>query len=1142
MKSRLFFAVFIFLIIVLAVNATFAFSQTFSGDTVIGKIVRSEGQVRVFKENTRQWEAAVSGTVLFQGDKVQTGGNGWAALVMNDESMIQLNRNTELWLKQTASRAGWLRKINTGHLKQNPGESEYYLDQGQFWLRNKNINQKINIETPYVSTSIRGTELDISIAGDQTVVVSVLEGRVSAKNQHGSVLVNALERAVAKPGYPIVKEILLTPDDAVQWTISLQPVIHRILDMVRASGNVSAGWQCLFDGQQDRAKELFAAGRNRNNPLELLGLSIAYGISRDFEEAKTVLEEIKRKWPEYAPSWAFDALMAIILNDQTGALDSAQKAVALCSGEPLFHVIHALALQAGFDLEGALEATQTALHLDGNNTEALINLSRLKLAGGYLEESFPVVDKILKIDPENAEALNLKGYLWLAMKKNNPAMDSFEAAARLNPYSGEPHMGLCLAYMRKGDMHHAFEQIAIAVLLEPRRSVFLSYWAKMLYESKRFEQALDILDLAQRLDPKDPTPHLYRSHILRDLNRIHEAVFALQKAVELNDNQAIYKSRFFLDRDLAVKNVNLAQMFYKLGISEWAGIKSMASLKKDNHNSAAHDFVASQLNYLHGPSSYSARSESLKAFLMKPAAANALNSFNNYTIFFDQPGLNGTVEGWVGEMGYLDGILEIHGALPESNTAFQLTARGYRHDGWQNYDWKDEQKITAALKWDMTYKDTLSLQCKFSNSKTGDLSAQTQYDRVPDPLTRQETTLGYLNAGYVRHISPESEVIFHIQREYKRQKHALTHLAGTGNSVIASFAFDYQYDYNMNEWLDDPFTAVQAMHSVTVNTHQFSYGAFVYESNREYQQKALTASDYFWAGTGIFAFNSNEISQAFSSKTRNLQSYYIQDTWSPWDRLTLEGALYAESIANINSAENLTWSDSYYHPRFGIIFRPTLKDTIAFSYIKYLQPYDAVARIDAVDVAGHILPSYFEGSIIEEVALGYGREWSTGALTTKYFINRPNYSYLTVENNAVAQKELDQKYIGCELAVNQLLFSDIGVAAGYTFFDIERDMAAPLMESKNNWYWIRLTKAHSSGITASIGAGFYDTDYDSRAMEDRDFLVLSSYIEYELPKKTGKIRFQALNLFDEHFNGVTLSDVAGLVPQRSCSIMLALNF
>ncbi len=49
---------------------------------------------------------------------------------------------------------------------------------------------------------------------------------------------------------------------------------------------------------------------------------------------------------------------------------------------------------------------------------------------------------------------------------------------------------------------------------------------RMLYELKRFDRALQVLDRAVELDPRDPTPVFLQAIIYRDTNRYGEAIYA----------------------------------------------------------------------------------------------------------------------------------------------------------------------------------------------------------------------------------------------------------------------------------------------------------------------------------------------------------------------------------------------------------------------------------------------------------------------------------------------------------------------------------------------------------------------------------------------------------------------------------------
>ena len=597
-----------------------------------------------------------------------------------------------------------------------------------------------------------------------------------------------------------------------------------------------------------------------------------------------------------------------------------------------------------------------------------------------------------------------------------------------------------------------------------------------------------------------------------------------------------------LDQDKAVKNVHLALMYKDLGVSEWGGVSAMRAIKQDYNNSAAHKFMAYQLEYLHGASSLAARSAMLKSILLQPANINTFNSFNEYTSFFEQPQINGSITGYFGNMNYNDGVLKLYGSLPESQLAFKLVARKYKNDGWQAHDWQKYQGLSGTVRWDITHNSTVMLNANTSESRTGDLSTQTDFEALPDPENTTKSELADISAGYVWRMSPKADFIFYVKREYKYKKYASSHLAGAGSTFSDPYMLDYIYNYNKYEWLDDPYTAVQAQQFIKLKGHQLSFGGMWYDSDRDYRLSDVTDIDYYLAGTDVFLFSSSTPFNTSNSKVKSHQSLYLQDIWNPTDKLTVEAAVYSDRIENVNSEEDLAWKDSFYNPRLGAIYKITGNDTFHFSYLKYLQPFDTVERIDAIDVAGHLLPSWFEGARIKEYAASYEHEWKSGMTQIKWFNNKPEYSYLTYENSVVVSRNLHNEYTGIETTVNQLLFKDYGFSAGYTFFKIKNDDVTPLLEGDNHWGWARLTKVHRSGITAAVSISYYDTDYADTSANDESLWTASSFIEYELPNKMGNLRAEVQNIFNERFSGVPLSDIGGILPQRTYGFRMEINF
>ena len=108
-------------------------------------------------------------------------------------------------------------------------------------------------------------------------------------------------------------------------------------------------------------------------------------------------------------------------------------------------------------------------------------------------------------------------------------------------------------------MQEGGREIEIAASLDPNNSIARSYLGKAYYEEKRGPLDEREYAIAKELDPKDPTPWFYDAIAKQTTNRPVEALHDMQKAIELNDNRAVYRSRLLLDSDLAARSAALAE-------------------------------------------------------------------------------------------------------------------------------------------------------------------------------------------------------------------------------------------------------------------------------------------------------------------------------------------------------------------------------------------------------------------------------------------------------------------------------------------------------------------------------------------------------------------------------------------------------
>jgi tetratricopeptide (TPR) repeat protein len=160
------------------------------------------------------------------------------------------------------------------------------------------------------------------------------------------------------------------------------------------------------------------------------------------------------------------------------------------------------------------------------------------------------------------------GFSYLTQIKIRDAKNAFEKAIELDQAAPLPRLGLGLAKIRHGDLKAGREEIEIAASLDPDNSLIRSYLGKAFYEEKRDKLAKNQFAMAKELDPNDPTPWFYDAIRKQSINRPVEALYDLQKSIELNDNRAVYRSKLMLDSDFAARSSSLARIYNNLGFQQ----------------------------------------------------------------------------------------------------------------------------------------------------------------------------------------------------------------------------------------------------------------------------------------------------------------------------------------------------------------------------------------------------------------------------------------------------------------------------------------------------------------------------------------------------------------------------------------------
>jgi hypothetical protein len=264
-----------------------------------------------------------------------------------------------------------------------------------------------------------------------------------------------------------------------------------------------------------------------------------------------------------------------------------------------------------------------------------------------------------------------------------------------------------------------------------------SYLGKAYFEEKRDTQSAAQYEMAKQFDSKDPTPYFYDAIRKQTENRPVEALQDMQRAIELNDNRAVYRSRQLLDSDLAARSASQARIYSDLGFQRLALVEGWKSVNTDPTNYSAHRFLADSYSIL--PRHEIARvSELLQSQLLQPlnmtpiqprlaesnlflisAGGPAGLAFNEFNPLFNRNGINFQTSGLAGENhtyageGVLSGIYQ--------RTAFSLGGFHFQTDGWRtNADQKDSIG-NALLQFELSPQTSIQGEYRYRTFKGGDL-------------------------------------------------------------------------------------------------------------------------------------------------------------------------------------------------------------------------------------------------------------------------------------------------------------------------------------------------------------------------------------------------------------------------------------
>ena len=879
--------------------------------------------------------------------------------------------------------------------------------------------------------------------------------------------------------------------------------------------------------------------RDRDGRYLLLRAGLLLSVGR-VAKAEADLAEAERADPKSGGASALRSVIALVRDQKDDALRLAETGAGLDPNSPLPQAALSYAHQGRFEIEKALEHAKRAVELAPEDALLWARVSELELSRGDLDAALEAAQKAETLSPALARTQTVLGFAYLTRIEVDKAKTAFERAIQGDPADPLPRLGMGLAKIRDGDLDEGTREIETAASLDPNNSLVRSYLGKAYYEQKRDGLASSEYEQAKLLDPKDPTPWFYDAIHKQTTNRPVEALHDLQKAIDLNDNRAVYRSKLLLDEDLAVRGTSLARIYDDLGFERLSLIESSNSLGLDPAEYAAHRFLSD--TYAMFPRHEIARvSELLQTQLLQPVNIDPVQpqlnetdlnivtgigpaeaAFNEYTRLFEHDRPQLVVSGVAGNNATLGDEAVLSGLF--RGLSYSIGQFHFESDGFRPRNDVEHNIYNVFAQMEVTPKINLQAEYRHRETTQGDLRRQLDPGFVPadDRALEQDT------GRFGLHLKPAAQ-----------------------SDLIASLIYS---DRRTTLAKDDPSRSVRQPQQQSGYDTQVQYlhrwdrlnvllGGGLYEIEEDGTFRGVVKDPDFCAflqSQGDIGPDCTQISA--SSGVVEQENIYTYTNIAIPSNLTWTLGVSFDSFDDEVRDLDLTQVNYKVGLQWDVTERIRLRSA-AFKTLKRLLIVDQT--IEPTQIAG--FNQFFDdlnGTIAEVYGVGIDGVLSRGLFAGAEF-NRRDVEEPSSAKFLERDEELYSGYVYWTPEDHW------GLRAEFSFESIRGDPAVDPSELETQVVPIAARYFSPLGLFGEARATFVHQEVTPGVTEtEESFTTIDAAVGYRLPKRRGIVSAEVTNLFDEEFVYQDLNFISSdqfrserrFVPDRTFLFRLTLSF
>ena len=1027
--------------------------------------------------------------------------------------------------------------------------------------------------------------------------MTLLDGQVGLTNEQGSVQLQSGEQATVEKGQAPQKTAVINALNTIQWTLYYPAILDSDeLEMpADLQATLAPSLEAYRSGDLLQALAKYPADRAPASDAERVyraALLLAVG---EVDQAQSLLRDSMSGARPAALAGALQEMIDTVKGELPSSPSGAGTPPAATPATRM--LADSYAAQSHRDLPQSLDMARRAAAQSPKFGFAQERVAEMEFSFGRAEPALDALDKSLSASPRNAQALALKGFVLSGQNKMAQARTYFERAIVADGSLANGWLGRGLTRIKAGDVDGGRQDLETAAALEPTRAFLRSYLGKAWSMDQPFQytwnsqKATNELTRAMQLDPNDPTAWLYSALLNDQRDAINQAIADLEHSQELNANRALFRSKFLLDQDQAVRSANLALIYQDAGFTDVAVREGTKAVEDDYANFAAHLFLSDSYYALLDPMRSNLRYESawqdelLLADLLAPVGAGVLSgnvSQQEYSRLFeaDRIGISSDTEYW--SRGAWREDASQYGTV--ENVSYSVEAYDYSDPGFRRNNDIDSSDFTGIVKYQFAPKDTAFLQLEQDETRTGDLFQYYYQTNADTTIRSREMQDPSLLLGYHHAWSPGNDTLFlyrnlHDTDNYSDPDFALASFTFGAKKNIATYA-DILYPASYQD--DEHLNSLELQHIFQTDSQQLILGVR-YQNEDHATADNLGEPDNFHGFPPVSVANIQTEFERFSA-----YAYYQLRLF---DSLRLTAGVDYDQLrfpTDIAQAPIIPGEESRERvsPKLGLDWTPMERTRFRVAYTRSVAGLfnDSSTSIEPSEVAGFnqafrsLTPSLatVPGNVFETMGVGFDHQFPTRTyINAEAGLRNSEADQIAPAAGDVpdpmlggfpyyvvfSQKQvinLKDKYLA--LNINQLVGQNLSFGAAYTLDSAAIDYNTQILGLPAGTTGGQLPKTDEAATlhTATLFGNFYlpcgffsqaqvnwytQSDAGFSPNEPGDtFWQVNLFAGYRFPKRHMEIQAGVLNLANKSYNLDPLTYYIDPPPARTFYTSFKFNF